>query len=76
MKFSITAALLFALVAGPASAAVIQKRDDVAIVAGPITEPTVVTATRVFPTLIDEPPFMKTVTSEVVWTQYPAAYTA
>ncbi|KAF5323164.1 hypothetical protein D9758_016795 [Tetrapyrgos nigripes] len=74
MKFSITTTLLFALFA-PASGAVIQKRDDVATVASPITEPTVVTATRVFPTLIDEPPFMKTVTSEVVWTQYPVTYT-
>ncbi|KAK7439538.1 hypothetical protein VKT23_017466 [Stygiomarasmius scandens] len=67
MKSSL--ALLLGLFVACANAAAVQKRNDktVTIMTGPMT----LTATRVYPSIIDTPPFMTTVTTEVVWTQYP-----
>ncbi|KAK7464085.1 hypothetical protein VKT23_006246 [Stygiomarasmius scandens] len=66
-------AFLFSLVIASVNAAAVQKRDDEGINT-PTThsEPMVLTATKVFPSMIEESPYMITVTSEVVWTQYPA----
>ncbi|KAF5360152.1 hypothetical protein D9758_011344 [Tetrapyrgos nigripes] len=69
MKFSTVLVLSAVMVF--ANAAAIPD----AVHAPRITEPTVVTATRVYPSLIDVPPYMITVTTEVVWTQYPVPTT-
>ncbi|KAK7439536.1 hypothetical protein VKT23_017464 [Stygiomarasmius scandens] len=63
---------LFALVVSSVNAAAVQKRDDqdgkdVTTLSAPQT----LTATKVFPSLVDFEPFMVSVTSEVVWTQFP-----
>ncbi|THU87321.1 hypothetical protein K435DRAFT_782507 [Dendrothele bispora CBS 962.96] len=51
------------------NAAAVQKRADVDVTS--LSGPQVLTATRVFPSIIDAEPFMVSVTSEIVWTQFP-----
>ncbi|KAJ4497703.1 hypothetical protein C8R41DRAFT_183237 [Lentinula lateritia] len=76
MKLSLQVALL-ALAAVGANAASRKKRDvaesAIAETTTATTEPLTLTATRVFNTLISEAPYMTAVTTEVVWTQYPAS---
>ncbi|KAH7876953.1 uncharacterized protein C8R40DRAFT_1096688 [Lentinula edodes] len=79
MKLSLQVALL-ALAAVGANAASRKKRDvaesAIAETTTATTGPLTLTATRVFNTLIPEAPYMTAVTTEVVWTQYPASSSA
>ncbi|KAF5360150.1 hypothetical protein D9758_011346 [Tetrapyrgos nigripes] len=71
MKFSLAISTL--AIAGLATAVAIEKRETVG--AGDVTSLAstgqLVTATQVFPSIIDVEPFMVTVTREHVWTQFP-----
>ncbi|THU99585.1 hypothetical protein K435DRAFT_964390 [Dendrothele bispora CBS 962.96] len=61
---------LFTAIAVGINAAVIENRDvNVTVNSGS----QVLTATKVYPTLVDFEPYMLSATSEVVWTQYSVA---
>ncbi|THU89084.1 hypothetical protein K435DRAFT_969239 [Dendrothele bispora CBS 962.96] len=66
MKFSLA---FLTLAVASVNAGIVQKRDDQD--ATSLTGPRTITATKVAPSLVDFEPFMISVTSEVVWTQFP-----
>ncbi|KAK7433904.1 hypothetical protein VKT23_020479 [Stygiomarasmius scandens] len=69
MKLTFT---LFTLVIASVSAAVLQERDDQdGKDITTLTAPQTLTATKVYPSMVDFEPFMVSMTSEVVWTQFP-----
>ncbi|KAF5323645.1 hypothetical protein D9758_017078 [Tetrapyrgos nigripes] len=66
----LTFASAFAFIA--VNAVAVNKRADDDLTSTALDEPKVLIATKVFPTLVDEEPFLATVTQETTWTQYPA----
>ncbi|KAK7443257.1 hypothetical protein VKT23_015853 [Stygiomarasmius scandens] len=61
--------LLLSVIGACVNAAALNNRDEVGVTT--LSESQVLTATKVFPSLVDFEPFMISVTSEVVWTQFP-----
>ncbi|KAF5390699.1 hypothetical protein D9757_002570 [Collybiopsis confluens] len=78
MKFSLA---IISLLVAVASARSRKQRDDGGSVVAQTTAtatdaPLTLTATKVFHTVMDEPPYMTAVTMTTVWTQFPASSSA
>ncbi|KAF5365056.1 hypothetical protein D9758_010969 [Tetrapyrgos nigripes] len=73
MKFSLTVFTL--AIAGLTTAVAVEKREtvDTGDVTSLASTGQLVTATKIFPSIIDVSPFMVTVTQEHVWTQFPTS---